>query len=92
MSALRLLLLGRYLNGVSDKLYNSAEDLGVTVTLDMGACGYQDVKYFHQHTNDVDWVFVDHPSYHRAGGTPVPLLFYSQPLLPRNTILSLLIH
>ena len=67
---LRRLLLGRYLNGVSDKLYDSAEDLGVTVTLDMGACGYQDVKYFHQHSNDVDWVFVDHPSYHRAGESP----------------------
>ena len=39
----------------------------MTVTLDMGACGCQEVKYFHQHSNDVDWVFVDHPSYHRAG-------------------------
>ena len=42
----------------------------MTVTLDMGACGHQEVKYFHQHSNDVDWVFVDHPSYHRAGACP----------------------
>ena len=23
--------------------------------------------FFHQHSDHVDWVFVDHPSYHRAG-------------------------
>ena len=59
---------------MSDKLYAGAEDLGVTVTLDMGACGYQEVKYFHQHSDDVDWVFVDHPSYHRAGVVHAQLL------------------
>ena len=79
----------RYLNGVSDKLYASAQDSGLRVTLDMGACGYQEVGYYHEHSSGVDWVFVDHPSYHRAGaehallirpdlpslsGAPIPVL------------------
>ena len=68
------MLDGRYLNGVSDKLYSSTEDLGVRVPLDMGACGVQEVGYFHQHSEGVDWVFVDHPSYHRAGVTPLFIL------------------
>ena len=29
--------------------------------------GLQEVGYFHQIKNGVDYVFVDHPSYHRAG-------------------------
>ncbi|CAK0737501.1 hypothetical protein CVIRNUC_000923 [Coccomyxa viridis] len=58
----------RYQNGTAvDELYSQAEDLGVRVPLDMGACGLQEVAYFHQHSDEVDFVFVDHPSYHRAG-------------------------
>ena len=53
-----------------DELYSQAEDLGVRVPLDMGACGLQEVAYFHQHSDEVDFVFVDHPSYHRAGALP----------------------
>ena len=61
----------RYQNGTAnDELYSQAEDLGVRVPLDMGACGMQEVTYFHQHSDDVDFVFVDHPSYHRAGVLP----------------------
>ena len=61
----------RYQNGTAtDELYSQAEDLGVRVPLDMGACGLQEVAYFHQHSDGVDFVFVDHPSYHRAGVLP----------------------
>lgn len=59
------------MNGKSDKLYEGAFDTGCRVSLDMGACGLQEVAFFHQHSDNVDWVFVDHPSYHRPG---VPLL------------------
>ena len=57
----------RYLNGVSDGLYEGALDTGLRVSLALGACGPQEVGFFHQHSDHVDWVFVDHPSYHRAG-------------------------
>lgn len=58
----------RYLNGSkSDELYEGALDTGCRVSLDMGACGLQEVGFFHQHSDGVDWIFVDHPSYHRAG-------------------------
>lgn len=36
----------------------------------MGACALQEAAYFHLHSNGVDFVFVDHPSYHRAGVLP----------------------
>ncbi|KAL2527470.1 Starch synthase 1 [Abeliophyllum distichum] len=29
--------------------------------------GVQEVKFFHEYRGGVDWVFVDHPSYHRPG-------------------------
>ncbi len=65
----------RYMNGKSDKLYEGAFDTGCRVSLDMGACGLQEVAFFHQHSDNVDWVFVDHPSYHRAGEPLLSLLF-----------------
>eukprot|EP00884_Botryococcus_braunii_P007478 jgi/Botrbrau1/16731/Bobra.0301s0003.2 len=57
----------RYLDGKSDELYEAAKDTGVRLSLPLGACGEQTVGFFHLHRDDVDWVFVDHPSYHRAG-------------------------
>ena len=57
----------RYLNGTkSDKLYEGAFDTCVKSKV---GCfeGLQEVGYFHQIKNGVDYVFVDHPSYHRAG-------------------------
>lgn len=62
-----VLCVRRYMNGKSDKLYEGAFDTGCRVSLDMGACGLQEVAFFHQHSDNVDWVFVDHPSYHRPG-------------------------
>ena len=58
----------RYLNGTkADELFALAEDLGQKVWVDMGACGWQEVGFFHLHRDGVDWVFVDHPSYQRPG-------------------------
>ena len=51
----------------ADKLYDSTQLLDVTVQLDLGECGMQEVSFYHQHKNNVDFVFVDHPVYHRAG-------------------------
>ena len=62
----------RYLNGVSDALYKGALDTGTRVRLDLGACGVQEAGFFHQHRDAVDWVFVDHPAYHRAGALQEP--------------------
>jgi starch synthase len=62
-----MVIAPRYLNGTkSDKLYEGAFDTCVKSKL---GCfqGLQEVGYFHQIKNGVDYVFVDHPSYHRAG-------------------------
>jgi hypothetical protein len=58
------------MNGKTDGLYAGALDTGARIDLDLGACGVQQVGYFHQHSDHVDWVFVDHPSYHRPGKIP----------------------
>lgn len=62
-------LLHRYLNGqpANDKRYEGLTDLQKHVTLDLGSSGEHSVQFFHQHKDQVDWVFVDHPSYHRPG-------------------------
>lgn len=58
----------RYQNGTkTDQLYDVAGDLQQPVTLAMGACGEVTVNFFHAHLQGVDWVFVDHPSFHRPG-------------------------
>ena len=65
-----MVVLPRYMQGsAADDVYADARDTGVAATLNLGNCGPQTVKFFHQRTekDDVDWVFVDHPSYHRAG-------------------------
>ena len=65
----------RYLNGTkADDLFAAAEDLGQKAWVDMGACGWQEVGFFHLHRDGVDWVFVDHPSYQRPGAAPRILL------------------
>ena len=61
-------MLCRYQHGTKqDKLYDSAKLLDVTTQLDLGECGLQEVSFYHQHKDNVDFVFVDHPVYHRAG-------------------------
>jgi len=51
----------------ADKLYDSTQLLDVKAQLDLGECGMQEVSFYHQHKNNVDFVFVDHPVYHRPG-------------------------
>nr|QNR00774.1 soluble starch synthase [Canna indica] len=56
----------RYLNGVSDKKFVNATDVGVRIKI----CCFgveTEVAFFHEFRAGVDWVFVDHPSYHRPG-------------------------
>jgi len=65
-----MVVLPRYMQGsAADDIYADAVDTGVTATLNLGNCGPQQVKFFHQRSEEdnVDWVFVDHPSYHRPG-------------------------
>ena len=62
------MLLCRYMHGTkADKLYDSTRLLDVKAQLDVGECGMQEVSFYHQHKNNVDFVFVDHPVYHRPG-------------------------
>ncbi|ONK80542.1 uncharacterized protein A4U43_C01F18980 [Asparagus officinalis] len=56
----------RYLNGVSNKNYDNAVDLGRRININCFG-GLQEVAFFHEYRAGVDWVFVDHPSYHRGG-------------------------
>jgi len=58
----------RYQNGSkSDALYEGAFD--TCVKSQVGCFGAaHEVGYFHQMKNDVDYVFVDHPSFQRKGG------------------------
>lgn len=51
----------------NDSLYEPCKLLDVRAKLDMGACGQQEVGYYHLHKGGVDWIFVDHPCYQRAG-------------------------
>jgi len=65
-----MVVLPRYMQGsAADEVYANAVDTGVSATLNLGTCGPQQVRFFHQRSEDdgVDWVFVDHSSYHRPG-------------------------
>ncbi|KAM0939555.1 putative starch synthase [Dioscorea sansibarensis] len=56
----------RYLNGIRDANYSCASDLEKHINLPCFR-GEQEVAYFHEYRAGVDWVFVDHPCYHRPG-------------------------
>ncbi|XP_020596425.1 starch synthase 1, chloroplastic/amyloplastic-like [Phalaenopsis equestris] len=56
----------RYLNGTSDEKYSAAFDTGVRIKVSCFG-GQPEVAFFHEYRAGVDWVFVDHPSYHRPG-------------------------
>ena len=71
----------RYQHGVakSDSLYDPAERLEARANLDLGECGQQEVGFYHLHQHGVDFVFVDHPCYQRAGGAvSLPLILRKQ--------------
>lgn len=62
------LLLSRYQHGTkADALYEPSKPLETRAKLDLGASGQHEVGYYHLHRDGVDWVFVDHPCYQRAG-------------------------
>ncbi|CAI5959060.1 unnamed protein product [Closterium sp. NIES-65] len=56
----------RYMDGVTDKLYAGAFDMQCRIKC---FCfeGAHEVAFFHEFRDGVDFVFVDHPSYHRPG-------------------------
>eukprot|EP00897_Mesotaenium_endlicherianum_P002200 jgi/Mesen1/2007/ME000147S01096 len=56
----------RYLNGVTDHLYDNALDLDCRIKIGCFNAD-QEIAYFHEYRDGVDFVFVDHPSYHRPG-------------------------
>ncbi|KAL6508308.1 Pentafunctional AROM polypeptide [Orobanche hederae] len=57
----------RYLNGnSSDKKFANGVEMEQRSKIYCFG-GVQEVGYFHEYRAGVDWVFVDHPSYHRPG-------------------------
>lgn len=57
----------RYIHGTAqDQSYAGAFDVNCRIKV---FCfeGEQEVAFFHQYRAGVDWVFVDHPAYHRPG-------------------------
>ncbi|KAG0566283.1 hypothetical protein KC19_7G052100 [Ceratodon purpureus] len=56
----------RYMNGVTDDMFEGAFDCQCRVPVTCFG-GTQEVAFFHEFRAGVDWVFVDHPSYHRQG-------------------------
>jgi len=53
--------------GAADAATAGVVDTGVSVDLDMGACGAVTVRFFAESRDGVDYVYVDHPSYRRPG-------------------------
>ncbi|KAJ0101779.1 hypothetical protein Patl1_05170 [Pistacia atlantica] len=57
----------RYQNGTTaDQKFANAKDLGHCIKVYCFG-GEQEVSFFHEYREGVDWVFVDHPAYHRPG-------------------------
>ncbi|EXC21435.1 hypothetical protein L484_011877 [Morus notabilis] len=57
----------RYLNGTAaDKKFASVVDTESRIKVPCFG-GEQEVAFFHEYREGVDWVFVDHPAYHRPG-------------------------
>ncbi|GMH29625.1 hypothetical protein Nepgr_031468 [Nepenthes gracilis] len=57
----------RYLHGTpADKIFDGACDADCRIKIYCFG-GKQEVAFFHEYRDGVDWVFVDHPSYHRPG-------------------------
>ncbi|XBI07447.1 starch synthase 1, chloroplastic/amyloplastic [Aegilops tauschii subsp. strangulata] len=61
-----MVVMPRYLNGSSDKNYAKALYTGKHIKIPCFG-GSHEVTFFHEYRDNVDWVFVDHPSYHRPG-------------------------
>ncbi|VAI82795.1 unnamed protein product [Triticum turgidum subsp. durum] len=61
-----MVVMPRYLNGSSDKNYAKALYTAKHIKIPCFG-GSHEVTFFHEYRDNVDWVFVDHPSYHRPG-------------------------
>ncbi|EMS47550.1 Starch synthase 1, chloroplastic/amyloplastic [Triticum urartu] len=61
-----MVVMPRYLNGSSDKNYAKALYTAKHIQIPCFG-GSHEVTFFHEYRDNVDWVFVDHPSYHRPG-------------------------
>ncbi|CAN6202434.1 unnamed protein product [Urochloa humidicola] len=61
-----MVVMPRYLNGTSDKNYANAFYTEKHIRIPCFG-GSHEVTFFHEYRDSVDWVFVDHPSYHRPG-------------------------
>ena len=62
-----MVIAPRYLNGgAADRLYVGALDCATRISVSCFG-GQHEVAFFHQFSDGVDWVFVDHPCFHRAG-------------------------
>ena len=63
-----MVIAPRFQNGSSlDRLYDVAFDTGVRAKVGCFGAAHE-VAFFHHASQGVDWVFVDHPCYHRPGG------------------------
>ncbi|KAI5072640.1 hypothetical protein GOP47_0012746 [Adiantum capillus-veneris] len=56
----------RYMNGVTDAKFAGAFDTQCRIKIGCFEAEHE-VAFFHEFRAGVDWVFVDHPSYHRPG-------------------------
>ncbi|XP_068644166.1 soluble starch synthase 1, chloroplastic/amyloplastic-like [Aristolochia californica] len=56
----------RYLNGITDQVLEGVSDLECCIKVSCFG-GEHEVAFFSEYRAGVDWVFVDHPSYHRPG-------------------------
>lgn len=62
-----MVIAPRYMHGTAaDKRYAAAFDADCRIKVNCFG-GLQEVAFFHEYRDGVDWVFVDHPSYHRPG-------------------------
>ncbi|XP_024524899.1 starch synthase 1, chloroplastic/amyloplastic [Selaginella moellendorffii] len=61
-----MVITPRYLSAATQHLYKAAVDAQCRIKV--GCFGAEhEVAFFHEYRAGVDWVFVDHPSYHRLG-------------------------
>lgn len=56
----------RYMNGVTDAYFEAAFDCQCRIPITCFGATHE-VAFFHEFRAGVDWVFVDHSSYHRQG-------------------------
>ncbi|KAL5225683.1 hypothetical protein ABZP36_012322 [Zizania latifolia] len=61
-----MVVLPRYMNGALNKNFANAFYTGKHIKIPCFG-GEHEVTFFHEYRDSVDWVFVDHSSYHRPG-------------------------